>query len=192
MLVMKVKRLTVDPITNLPILILVDEAERVTLPIRIGAVEASAIASELANVELKRPQAHDLMKAILGECGARLARVELRDVRRETFYAAIVLDRETGAGRAKVEIDARPSDAIALALRTGAPIQVARKVLDKVRVDAALAAAADAETIACGDEPPAARRIELDEPTDSAEGDEPLGLPLLESLRDEDFPKWKM
>jgi bifunctional DNase/RNase len=195
MLDMKVKRLTVDPLTNLPVLILTDESGGTSVPITIGVIEASAIASELAQIELQRPQAHDLMKSILGECGARVVRVELRDVRRATFYASIFLERPGEAPRATrragavqpipvptsvIEIDARPSDAIALALRTGAPIRVSRKVIEKSQP------LLDPDVVACGGEP-------TDEaaPAGGPE-DDGLGLPLLESLPDEDFGKWKM
>ncbi len=169
MLEMRVSRLTADPITNMPILVLSDAAGREQMSIWIGLVEASAIASELEKIPLQRPMTHDLMKTLLGACEAKVARVEIRDVRESTFYAAIVVER---AGLAPFEVDARPSDAIALALRAGAPIRVARKVIEKSR----RAARRDEAAEACGGEA---------DPT-------VVYRELLESLPDEEFGKWKM
>ena len=124
---MKVSSLTVDPFTNMPIVILKDADGRQTVPIWIGLVEASAIATELENIALDRPMTHDLMKTILGQCGVTVDRVEVTDLKENTFYATIHLKRPDGK---ILPIDARPSDAIALALGSKAPIFVDRKVLD--------------------------------------------------------------
>ena len=126
MIEMRVSRLVADPFSNLPVLIL-DDGAGGQIAIGIGHNEAPAIASELANIEMQRPIAHDLIKTIVGQCGARVESVELRDVRKETFYATLVLR----VGGERVEVDARPSDAIAVALRTRARIHVARKVIEK-------------------------------------------------------------
>jgi uncharacterized protein len=126
MIDMTVSQLTVDPHTNMPLIILKDEAGAQALPIWIGLIEASAIASELEKIALERPMTHDLMRNLLGECGATVDRVEVTDVRDNTFYALIHLS----VGERQLAVDSRPSDAIALALRTGARIRVARKVLE--------------------------------------------------------------
>ncbi|HZS40159.1 MAG TPA: bifunctional nuclease family protein [Polyangia bacterium] len=169
MLDMKVSKLTVDPFTNLPIIILRDEAGTEALPIWIGLIEASAIASELEKIALDRPMTHDLMKNIIGECGVKVDRVEVHDVRENTFYATIHLVGRGQSGKTnkpkRMAIDARPSDAIALALRTGARICVARKVIDEAR--------------------------KLDKRPDAAHADGD-GPGILEQLDDEDFGKWKM
>ncbi len=126
---MKVASLTVDPFSNMPILILKDADGR-PLPLWIGLVEASAIAAELESIRLDRPMTHDLMKTILGLCAIAVDRVEIHDLRASTFFATLFLKRPDGEPLA---VDARPSDAIALALRARAPIFVAKKVIDKAR-----------------------------------------------------------
>jgi bifunctional DNase/RNase len=165
MLDMKVSQLTVDPFTNMPIIILKDEAGTEALPIWIGLIEASAIASELEKIALDRPMTHDLMKTIIGECGVKVDRVEVHDVREDVFYATIYL---VGRNKKVKAIDARPSDAIALALRTGARICVSRKVLERTQK-------IDLSTIPPGELTESARLKEL-----------------LENLSDEEFGKWKM
>jgi uncharacterized protein len=126
---MKVACLTIDPFTNMPILVLKDLQGRNPVPIWIGLIEASAIAAELEKVELSRPMTHDLMKAMLGAVGVAVMRVEVTDLRENTFYASIVLSQDDRT----FVIDARPSDAIALALRANCSIRVARKVIEKSR-----------------------------------------------------------
>jgi uncharacterized protein len=125
---MKVSSLTVDPFTNMPILILKDAEGGKSVPIWIGLVEASAIATELEQVHLDRPMTHDLLKIVLGLCSMQVDRVEIHDLKNNTFYATIFLKKPDGQ---LCPVDARPSDAIALALRTRAAIFVARKVIDK-------------------------------------------------------------
>ncbi len=127
---MKVSSLTVDPFTNMPIVILKDHEGRQSVPIWIGLIEASAIATELEKIHLDRPMTHDLMKTILGRCQVKVDRIEVHDLRDNTFYATIHLEQPDGTA---IAVDARPSDAIALALRTGAGIRVAKKVIDKAR-----------------------------------------------------------
>src|SRR5215831_11846591 len=130
MVEMKVSGLTIDPLTNMPILILKDRDGKNAVPIWIGLIEASAIATELERIRLARPMTHDLMHNILGLLGARVERVEVHDLRENTFYASIYLERPD---RTVSVVDSRPSDAIALALRAGAPIKVARKVIERSR-----------------------------------------------------------
>jgi len=170
MLDMKVTQLSVDPLSSIPIVILKDVAtETEAVPIWIGVAEASAIACELEKVALERPMTHDLMKNIIGEVGVRVDRVEVHDFRDDIFYASIFL---VGPDGKEIRVDSRPSDALALALRTGARICVARKVIaDAKRIDK---------------RPP--MPPSMPGGPDQA-GDSPG---ILEQLSDEDFGKWKM
>lgn len=101
-----------------------------TLPIAIGSAEAQAILFELNGVELPRPLTHDLFRAVLNELGVTLKRVEVVDLREETFFAVLHLEGPRGV----VKVDARPSDALALALRCGASIGVASAVMERAGV----------------------------------------------------------
>ncbi|MBI5560294.1 MAG: bifunctional nuclease family protein [Deltaproteobacteria bacterium] len=124
---MKVVGLTMDPFTNAPIVILKDLEDKNALPIWIGLLEASAIASEIEKVEFARPMTHDLMREILKCMDVNVTKIEVNDLRDNVYYATIHMERGGDAFR----IDARPSDAIALALRVSSPIYVDAKVLDK-------------------------------------------------------------
>ena len=124
---MKVKQLALDPLSNMPMIILRDEEEKRSLPIWIGLPEANAIALEMEKIPTQRPLTHDLIKNILESLEARVAKVVVSDLRENTFYAVIHL--RVGSG--EVTVDSRPSDAIALALRVDAPIFVAEEVLAK-------------------------------------------------------------
>jgi len=126
---MKVGGLTVDPYTNTPIVLLKDLEEKDVVPIWIGFFEASAIATQLEEVKLVRPMTHDLLRNILDILGAQVLRVEVTDLRENTFYALIHIE----LNGAHYAIDSRPSDAIALALRTGSPIFVNEEVIEKSR-----------------------------------------------------------
>lgn len=126
---MKVTGLTIDPFTNMPIIILKDLDEKSALPIWIGLIEASAIATELEKIKLARPMTHDLMKNILTNLGIEIEKIEVNDLADNTFYAKIYLAN----GKKAFTVDSRPSDAIALALRMKAPIFVDRKVIEKSR-----------------------------------------------------------
>ncbi len=126
---MKVSGLTIDPITNTPIVILKDLQERKAIPIWIGLFEASAIATEMEKINFSRPMTHDLMNDILKILNAQIASVEICDLRNNTFFASIHLIRNGE----RFVVDARPSDAIALALRANAQIFVDDKVLEKSR-----------------------------------------------------------
>jgi bifunctional DNase/RNase len=120
---MKVRRVALDQQNN-PVVLLVDEDETVALPIWIGQAEAMAIAMRLQNVQPPRPMTHDLLYSIVKQLEATVTRVVVCDVRDATYFAEIHLSRnDTG-----LVIDSRPSDAIALALRTEAPIFVEDKV----------------------------------------------------------------
>lgn len=129
MIQMRVKGLALDQTTNMPIVILEDMEEERALPIWIGTFEANAIALEMEKVPPPRPMTHDLIKNILERIEIRVSRIVVNDLKDNTFYATIFLSLNGN----EVPIDSRPSDAIALALRTEAPIFVAKKVLDEGR-----------------------------------------------------------
>jgi bifunctional DNase/RNase len=124
---MTIKGLMLDPITNLPIVILRDVDGQRMLPIWVGTIEANAIALQIENVAPPRPLTHDLLRTMLVELGATLSRVVIEDLQDSTFYAYLHLER---AGE-PIVIDVRPSDALALALRCGAPVFVHPRVLDR-------------------------------------------------------------
>ncbi len=126
---MTIKGLMVDPITNMPIVILKDkEGERV-LPIWIGIFEANAIALQIENIATPRPMTHDLLRNVIADLDGAVDRVVVSDLKENTFFAIIHL---TVKGE-RVVVDARPSDAIALALRTRAPILVDETVIDNAK-----------------------------------------------------------
>lgn len=126
---MSIKGLMLDPVSNSPIVVLKDDEEKFFLPIWVGIFEANAIALQLESVTTPRPMTHDLLRNLIAELDARVLRVVINDLRDSTFFAQIrvVTNQRT------LEIDARPSDAIALALRTEAPIFVAQSVLDQAQ-----------------------------------------------------------
>ncbi len=123
----KVLGITIDPVTNSPIVILRDLENKVTLPIWIGILEANSIATELEKVDLPRPMTHDLLKNVIEEMGARVLRIEINGLKDNTYYALIYLQ----AGEDRLKVDSRPSDAIAIALRTESPIYVYESVIEK-------------------------------------------------------------
>ena len=126
---MKVKGLALDPLSNMPMIILHDEEDKRSLPIWVGLFEANAVALELEKISTPRPMTHDLIKNILDALNARVAKVVVNDLRENTFYAVIHLR----LGTADITVDSRPSDAIALALRVGAPISVEEEVIAKAK-----------------------------------------------------------
>jgi len=126
---MSIKGLMLDPVSNSPIVVLKDEEEKFFLPIWVGIFEANAIALQLENVTTPRPMTHDLLRNMISELDAQVIRVVINDLRDSTFFAQIRLI----TGGRTLELDARPSDAIALALRTEAPIFVAQEVLDQAQ-----------------------------------------------------------
>ncbi len=123
---MTVGGLTLDPVTKAPIVLLRDEGNKFNLPIWVGLLEASAMATALEGVPMPRPMTHDLLHNLLGELGARVECVQITELRNNTYYAVIHLR----VGDDLREIDARPSDAISLALRTKSPIYVAKTVIE--------------------------------------------------------------
>ena len=131
---MTIKGLMVDPITNTPIVILKDKDGDRVLPIWVGVFEANAIALQIENVATPRPMTHDLLKTAIAQLDARVTRIVINDLKDSTFFAQIrVMVTRAGAADTMLELDARPSDAIALALRTEAPIYVAQSVLDQAQ-----------------------------------------------------------
>ena len=161
---MVVSGLTMDPVTNSPIVILkaVDGDE--TLPIWIGLLEATAIASEMEGIKFSRPMTHDLLKNMMDMVDVKVVRIEVSDLKDNTYYAVIHFKQ----GEKEMTLDARPSDALAISLRVKAPIFVAEKVIKQ------------------------SSRIDLkSEPQDKSEKGKKW-QEILESLNPEDFGKYKM
>ena len=140
---MSIKGLMVDPVTNMPIVILRDSDNQQALPIWVGPVEANAIALQIENVAPPRPMTHDLLRDLVQQLGATLVRVVISDLQESTFYAYLELRRVTGT----LFIDARPSDALALSLRMRAPVFVDARVLDRARSTDASSDQADRERL---------------------------------------------
>ena len=126
---MTIKGLMLDPITNTPIVILKDKEGDRVLPIWVGLFEANAIALQIENVATPRPMTHDLLRNIITDLDGRVDRIVVSDLKENTFYAIVHL---TVRGE-RVAVDARPSDAIALALRTRAPILVDETVIENAK-----------------------------------------------------------
>jgi bifunctional DNase/RNase len=123
---MTVKGLTIDPITNMPVIVLRDEQGQRVLPIWVGLPEANAIALQIENVQTPRPMTHDLLKNVISDLNAEVERIVVCELKESTFYARIYLQID---GR-RTAVDARPSDAIALALRAHAKIFVEHTVIE--------------------------------------------------------------
>jgi bifunctional DNase/RNase len=164
-IVVKVAGLALDDKSKAPIVVLKDDAQDRILPIVIGILEASSIAAQLEGVEFPRPMTHDLITALLNRVEAQIVEVEITDIVDETFYALIHVRH----GQALMSVDSRPSDAIALALRAGAPITVRADVFEKTE----------------------ATGHSAHEPHSHDEADGSMDE-LLQSLEDEDFGKYKM
>ena len=124
---MQIKGLMMDPVTGVPIVILRNADNQRVLPIWVGPVEANAIALQIENVTPPRPMTHDLLKNLLTEFDARVQRVVITALRGNTFYAYLDIDRQG----TRLLVDARPSDALAVALRSRAPVFVDDAVLDQ-------------------------------------------------------------
>jgi bifunctional DNase/RNase len=122
---MRIRGLMLDPTTNMPIIVLKDVNSDSVLPIWVGVFEANAIALEIEKVAPPRPMTHDLLKNAITGLGATVERVVVTELRNDTFYAAVWATRNGEP----IAIDARPSDAIALAMRTDSPIFVEEDVL---------------------------------------------------------------
>ncbi|MFY9724598.1 MAG: bifunctional nuclease family protein [Bryobacteraceae bacterium] len=122
---MKIRGLMMDPVTNMPIVILRDVSGNSVLPIWVGVYEANAIALEIEKVSTPRPMTHDLIKSLLLGLNTALRKVVVSELKDDTFYAVIWLDRDGET----ISVDSRPSDALALALRLDCPIYVEETVL---------------------------------------------------------------
>ncbi len=161
---MKVAGITVDPFTNTPIVILKDLEDKDVLPIWIGLLEASSIATAIENVQTPRPMTHDLLKNVLDQLGVKIVKIEVNDLKDNTYFALIHLDVENK----RLVIDSRPSDAIAMALRTGASIFVDESVISR------------------------AAKVDLDQKGGKVVTDTNEWEDILENLSTDDFGKYKM
>ena len=157
---MIIKGLMVDPVTNMPIVILRDKDGERVLPIWVGIFEANAIALQIENIATPRPMTHDLLRNVIRDLNGAVEKIVVSDLKETTFYALIYLR----VGKDVVAVDARPSDALALALRTQAPIFVEDHVIDS------------AKTVDLSPEPANADRLQK----------------WLESLDPEELGKYKM
>ena len=129
---MKIRGLMMDPVTNMPIVVLKDLIGDTVLPIWVGIYEANAIALEIEKVTTPRPMTHDLIKTLLLGLDTHMKKVVVSELRDDTFYAVIWLERSGNL----ISVDSRPSDALALALRHDCPIYVEEKVLQTSRTSA--------------------------------------------------------
>ncbi len=161
---MRVAGITVDPFTNTPIVILKDLEEKDVLPIWIGLLEASSIATALENVQTPRPMTHDLMKSILDQLGVKVVKIEINDLRDNTYFAVIHMEVD----KKRMVIDSRPSDAIALALRVEASIFVEESVIKR------------------------SAKVDLAKKEDKVVVDTTEWEEILENLGPDDFGKYKM
>ncbi len=127
---MRIGGLTLDPVTKTPIVILKDAENKLNLPIWIGLMEATAMATELEGIKMARPMTHDLLRDLISQLGGEIESIEVTELRDNTYYATICLQ----VGDKKLSVDSRPSDAISLALRTKSPIFVAKQVLEASNV----------------------------------------------------------
>ena len=127
---MRIRGLVMDPVTNMPIVILKDANGAALLPIWVGIYEANAIALEIEKVTTPRPMTHDLLKNLLLGLDARVQKVVVSELKEDTFYALIWLERDGQV----MSIDSRPSDALALALRMDCPIYVEEEVLKNSKI----------------------------------------------------------
>lgn len=158
---MKISNFIIDPLLGMPVIILKDQNGTKSIPIWIGQMEAIAIITELEKIPFTRPLTHDLLRHILDQFKIKVVRVSIVDLKSGTYYATITLENQ---GK-RFELDSRPSDAIALALKTNAPIFVESSVIEKSqKIDV---------------------QKELLETKDNT-------LELLENLSDEAFGKYKM
>jgi hypothetical protein len=131
---MKIRGLMMDPVTNMPIVILKDVGGSSILPIWVGVYEANAIALEIEKVTTPRPMTHDLIKSLLAGLSTGMRKVVVSELKDDTFYAVIWLERDGEI----ISVDSRPSDALALALRLDCPIYVDESVLKSSRMAASV------------------------------------------------------
>jgi hypothetical protein len=127
----RIRGLMMDPATNMPIVVLKDVGSDTVMPIWVGIFEASSIANEIEKLSLPRPMTHDLTRSLIRHLNAQLEKVVISELRDDTFFAVLWLRQ----GDEPVTIDARPSDAIALALRADCPIYVSEQVLQSAKLN---------------------------------------------------------
>jgi uncharacterized protein len=127
----RIRGLMMDPSTNMPIVVLKDVASETVMPIWVGIFEANAIAIEIEKLAAPRPMTHDLMRNLIGNLNARLERIVITEIKDDTFHAVLWLHQ----GNDWVTVDARPSDAIALALRLDCPIYVSEHVMQTAKLN---------------------------------------------------------
>ncbi|MCX6609842.1 MAG: bifunctional nuclease family protein [Acidobacteria bacterium] len=156
---MKIRTLMMDPVTQMPIVVLRDATGNSILPIWVGVYEANAIALEIEKINTPRPMTHDLIKTLLHGMDARVDRIVVSDLKDDTFFAVIWLEKNGEF----ISIDSRPSDALAIALRTDSPIFVDDSVLKNSRMSSS-----------------------------SEKGKDEELKKLLENLNEEDFGRYKM
>jgi len=125
----RIRGLMMDPSTKMPIVVLNDLAGEIVLPIWVGLLEANAIALEIEKSTMPRPMTHDLLRSAIASLNAQVTRVVVAALRGDTFYATVWMEQ----GGEPIALDARPSDAIALALRSDCPIFVSKSVMDHAR-----------------------------------------------------------
>lgn len=140
---MKIRGLMMDPVTNMPIVILRDLDGKAVLPIWVGVYEANAIALEIEKVTTPRPMTHDLIKNLLMGLGGGVSKVVVSDLQDDTFFAMIWVERNGEM----IAIDSRPSDALAVALRLDCPIYVEDEVLSSSKNVAAVSDKANSEEL---------------------------------------------
>ena len=128
----RIRGLMMDPATSMPIVVLKDVASDAVMPIWVGIYEANAIAIEFEKVAPPRPMTHDLTRNLLRHLDARLEKVVITELKNDTFYSMLWLRRKNGE---QMVVDARPSDALALALRSDCPIYVAENVMEQARLN---------------------------------------------------------
>ena len=157
----RIRGLMVDPATNMPIVVLKDVASDAVMPIWVGVSEAQAIAIEIEKVTPPRPMTHDLVRNLLRALNAEINRVVITELKNDTFFARLWLSQ----GKDRITVDIRPSDAIALALRSDCPIFVDTDVMDRAKLTAVSA-------------------------SDGMSGEQLRGW--LENLNDEDLGHYKM
>ncbi|MGH9814656.1 MAG: bifunctional nuclease family protein [Candidatus Acidiferrales bacterium] len=131
---MKIRGLMMDPVTNMPIVVLKDTRGSAILPIWVGIYEANAIALEIEKVQTPRPMTHDLLRNLLLGLDVQVHKVVVSELKDDTFYALIWMEREGQM----MSMDSRPSDALALALRVDCPIYVDETVLKSSKLSSAL------------------------------------------------------
>jgi len=141
---MKIRGLMMDPVTNMPIVVLKDAQGETVLPIWVGLYEANAIALEFEKVSTPRPMTHDLIRNLLTGLNTTIHKVVVTELRDDTFFAVIWMEREGNV----IGVDSRPSDALALALRMDCPIFVEDEVLKSSKIATAVSDRVSAEELA--------------------------------------------